>query len=76
MGILKIILIAIALVSIAVFGLAIRILLKKGGKFPETHVGKNQEMKKHGVVCVKTFDKIEQNKAQEEQKFKNLRVAN
>jgi len=76
MGVIKIILIAIALVSVAVFGLAVRIVLLKGGKFPETHVGKNREMKKYGIVCVKTYDKIEQNKARKEQKFKDLKVAN
>jgi hypothetical protein len=75
MGVIKIILIAIALVSVAVFGLAIRIVLKKGGQFPETHVGKNRAMKKYGIVCVKTFDQIEQNKVRKEQKFKNLKPA-
>jgi hypothetical protein len=74
MGVIKLILIAIALVSLAVFGLAIRIVLKKGGNFPETHVGRNKDMKKFGIVCVKTFDKIEQNKVKKERKFKDLKV--
>jgi len=35
-------------------GLAITILIKKGGKFPETGVGHNPEMRKRGLNCAKT----------------------
>lgn len=57
---LKVILIAIALVSTAILALSIRIVLVKDGKFPETHIGRNPEMKKKGIQCVKTLDRIEQ----------------
>jgi len=75
MGLVKVILLAIALVSLAIFGLAIQIVLKKNGKFPDTHVGHNREMKKRGIVCAKTFDRIEQAKVKKEQKLKNLKLA-
>ena len=75
MGLVKVILLAIALVSLAFFGLAIQIVLKKNGKFPDTHVGHNREMKKRGIVCAKTFDRIEQAKVKKEQKLKNLKLA-
>lgn len=75
MGLVKVILLAVALISVAFFGLAIQIVLKKNGKFPDTHVGHNREMKKRGIVCAKTFDRIEQAKVKKEQKLKNLKLA-
>jgi len=37
--------------AIAFLGLGIGIFIK--GKFPETHIGKNEEMKKLGITCAK-----------------------
>jgi len=48
---LHIFLITTILVAIAVVGLAIGIIVR--GKFPDTHVGHNAEMKKKGISCVK-----------------------
>lgn len=42
------------LASFALFG--IRILLKENGQFPETHVGRNKEMKKRGIECAQKTD--------------------
>ena len=39
------------LMALCMAGLAIRILLKKDGRFPETHVGRNKNMKKLGITC-------------------------
>ncbi|NMB52426.1 MAG: hypothetical protein GX999_08875 [Bacteroidales bacterium] len=36
--------------------LGIRILIKPGGQFPETHVGHNKEMKKLGIRCAQHQD--------------------
>ena len=63
MEVLKVILLAVALVSIAMFAMAIWILLKKGGKFPNTHVSGNKHLKKEGIYCAQTQDKIEQRNA-------------
>jgi len=41
----------LVLLAIAFVGLGIGILVK--GKFPETHIGKNAEMKKLGIKCAK-----------------------
>lgn len=75
MGVLKVVLLAIALLAIAMLGLAIQILLKKGGKFPNTHVGGNPRLKREGVHCATTQDKIAQSKARKELQFKKLKFA-
>lgn len=62
MDLITTILIVIGLVSLAVLGLAIQILFSKRKKFPETHIGKNPNMKGLGITCATTFDKIEQKK--------------
>lgn len=41
----------------AVVLLSVSILLKKNGKFPNIHVGKNPAMRKRGVGCVEEQDK-------------------
>jgi len=71
---LKVILIAIALVSTAILALSIRIVLVKDGKFPETHISRNPEMKKKGILCVKTMDRMEQAKEELQNRYKNVRV--
>ena len=75
MEIIKIILLAVALVAIAMLGMAVRILLKKNGEFPDTHIGSNKHMKKEGIYCAQTYDKIEQAKAKKELRFKNIKLA-
>lgn len=72
---LKIVLIAIALVSTAILALSIRIVLVKDGKFPETHINKNPEMKKKGILCVKTMDRLEQAQTELKNKYKNVTVS-
>lgn len=67
----KVILIAIALVSMAILALSIRIVLVKDGKFPETHISKNPAMKKRGIRCAKTMDRLEQVRTN---RYKNLTV--
>jgi len=74
MEVIKIILLAVALVSIAMLGLATQILLKKGGKFPNTHVGGNKHLKRQGVHCYQTQDKIEQKNARKEVDYKEVKI--
>ena len=71
---LKIVLITIALISTAIFALSIRIVLVKDGKFPETHISRNKEMKKKGIQCVKAMDRIEQEKRDQQNKYKDISV--
>ncbi|MCY1722963.1 hypothetical protein OU798_21630 [Prolixibacteraceae bacterium Z1-6] len=67
---------AVALVAIAMLGMAIQILLKKGGKFPNTHVGGNKYLKSQGIHCATTQDKLAQRDARKQMKFKSLHLAN
>jgi hypothetical protein len=53
---LKIILLAIFLMAFAVAALAITILIKKDGKFPETKIGHNKKIRKKGIDCAFTQD--------------------
>ncbi len=72
MEILKVILLAVVLLAIAMAGLAIRILVKKGGKFPNTHVSGNKYLKRQGVYCSQTQDRLEQQKAWKKVDFNHL----
>lgn len=53
---LKLIIISVVLVALALAGMAITILVKPKGKFPETHVGHNKEMRKRGITCAQSTD--------------------
>lgn len=68
----KVLLISIVLMALVFVGLATQILFKKGGKFPNTHIGGNKELKKRGISCAQTYDKIEQAKVRKEFKFKRI----
>lgn len=72
MLVLKVIGLSVVIVALAFLGFAVQTLLKKGGKFPNTHVGSNKYMKSQGVTCATTFDKIEQAKARQGLKFKTI----
>jgi hypothetical protein len=48
-----VIILAIVLVGFCVLALAVRIIVKKNGQFPETGVGKNRNMRKLGIRCTK-----------------------
>lgn len=74
MGLLKVILLAVALLAVAMLGMATQILLKKGGKFPNTHVGGNKHLQKEGVPCATTQDKMAQRDARKELQFKKLKL--
>jgi hypothetical protein len=53
---LKLIILSLILLSIAAFAFGIRIMFKSKGKFPETHVSRNEEMKKRGITCAQNTD--------------------
>ena len=48
--------IVLILIGLALIGLGIGILLKKNGKFPDTH---NKAMHKRGIDCANTTDRKE-----------------
>lgn len=76
MAVLKIILFAVVIMVIVILSLAIQILFRKNGKFPNMHIGANQYMKDHGVTCVQTYDRMEQAKVHKELRFKELSLKN
>lgn len=53
---LKLLIISAILVGLSMAGLAITILLKPKGQFPDTHVGHNREMRKRGISCAQNTD--------------------
>ncbi|MEZ5105153.1 MAG: hypothetical protein R2757_11700 [Draconibacterium sp.] len=72
MNILLVLLGAIVLLGLAFAGLAIQILVKKGGEFPNTHVSGNRYLKREGVYCSQTQDRLEQAKAWKKISYNNL----
>jgi hypothetical protein len=55
-----IILLAIVILSMGLVfaGLSISVILKKNGRFPVTSIGRNKEMKKRGITCVRHDEMI------------------
>lgn len=51
--------IVLILLGLALIGLGISLIVKKNGKFPETHIGKNKAMKDRGIHCANTTDRME-----------------
>ncbi len=61
------------IIGIAIIGLSFNILFRKK-PFPETHVGHNKEMRKRGIMCVKSMDAQEQKKGWAQQKGKYAKL--
>ena len=74
MEFMLIFLVALVLVAIAVVGLAISVLIKKKGKFPNIHIGSNKHLRDRGITCAQTYDKMEQAKARDKFTFKELTI--
>ena len=72
MELLKVFLLTVGILSIAIVGLAITMLVKKGGKFPNTHVSGNKYLKRKGVYCSQTQDRLEQLGSNKKITFKNV----
>ena len=49
----KILLAALVLVGLCVVGLCFNIIFRKNGRFPETEISRNREMRKRGIICAK-----------------------
>lgn len=76
MEILKLLLVTVVLMGLIMAALAIKILLKKGGKFPNTHISGNRHMKERGVTCAQSYDKMEQAKVRKELRFREFTLGN
>lgn len=47
------VLITVALVGVAVLLLGVKIFFVKGGRFPNTHIHGNAEMRRRGITCAR-----------------------
>jgi len=50
---LKVLIISFILLGLAFIGLAFRVLFVREGRFPETSVGKNKQLRDLGLNCAK-----------------------
>ena len=57
MEMFKTLLFTLLIISICVALLAVKVIIKKNGRFPNTHVGGNKEMRRRGIKCVQSQDK-------------------
>ena len=46
------------ILAISVLLMSVKILLKKGGKFPNLHIDGNRALAKKGIYCARTMDKL------------------
>ncbi|NLB25878.1 MAG: hypothetical protein GX820_04210 [Bacteroidales bacterium] len=76
MKFLQLIILTVIIVALAFAGLALNILIKKGGKFPNTHVGGNKYLSCLGIFCAQTQDRHEQEKVKKKIDYKNVRLVN
>lgn len=53
---LKLLIITILLLIIAFAGLAVTMLLKKNGRFPNTHISGSKELRNRGITCAQYND--------------------
>ncbi len=50
---MRVFLLTVLLLLVGVAGLAVTILLKKDGKFPDGEISHNRELRRRGIVCAK-----------------------
>lgn len=56
---LQIFFLILPIIGIAVILLAVQILFKKDGTFHSEHIGQSKAMRKRGIHCVQSMDRIE-----------------
>lgn len=53
---IELLIISAILVALSMMGLGISMLVKRGGRFPDTHISHNKEMRKRGITCAQQSD--------------------
>lgn len=53
---LKLFVMTLILVAVSALFLCVKLLFKKNGRFPNTHVSGSKEMRKRGIGCVQSQD--------------------
>lgn len=56
---LKTLLLTLVIIAVSMVLLAIKIIIKKKGRFPNTHIGHSAAMRKQGIHCVQSMDRME-----------------
>lgn len=59
---IKLFLVILAILLPAILLMGFKVFFTQKGKFPHTHVEGNPGLRKHGIGCVKSQDKIARNK--------------
>lgn len=54
--------ITLIIIAASVVLLSVKVLLKKGGRFPNTHIEGNCALGKKGIFCAKTMDRMAVNR--------------
>lgn len=57
---LKTMLLCVLIIAISIALLAIKIIIRKNGRFPNTHVSGSKAMRKRGIGCVQSQDRMAQ----------------
>ena len=57
---LKTMLLCVLIIAISIALLAIKIILEKNGRFPNTHICGNKEMRKRGIGSAQDQDRLAQ----------------
>jgi hypothetical protein len=53
---IRLLIISVIFIALTFLFLGIRMLLKRGSTFPETHISRNPEMHKRGITCAQRND--------------------
>lgn len=59
---MKLFIITLLILVVALLLLAIQTLFHARKRFPNTHIGGQKELKKRGIYCAQTADKLDQSK--------------
>jgi hypothetical protein len=54
---MSVLIITIIILTISIFLLSIKVIVKKDGKFPNTHVSGNKALRDRGITCIKSQDR-------------------
>ena len=66
---MKLFLFTLFIVGLCVIGLCFNIIFKKDGKFPDTEIEHNKEMRKRGLQCAKVEERKLWNKKNKQNKI-------
>ena len=69
---MKLFLIILALLSIAVGLMCVRIIFKRDGKFSSQHIGESKAMRERGITCATSTDRRERKAALKRMNVKEL----